>query len=69
METPRRTLAKAITWQTLGLFTMTVIGFIFTGSVSAGGSLAIASALTGVVCYMIHERVWTRVSWGRLDRS
>ena len=65
METPARTAFKAITWQICGLISMTLIGYLTTGSVSAAGSIAIASAATGFVAFFVHERVWNSVSWGR----
>lgn len=65
MDRPRRTVAKAITWQALGLLTMTGIGYVVTGSVGAGGMIAAVGAGVGTVCYVIHERVWARVRWGR----
>ena len=37
MESKARIAIKALTWQLLGLAVMIVIGFIFTGSVRAGG--------------------------------
>lgn len=67
MESPRRTIAKAVSWQTLGLFSMAVIGFLFTGSVQAAGSMAIVTTACGAVSYVLHERVWNRITWGRTD--
>jgi len=67
METRTRTLAKALSWQGVGLATMTAIGFAFTGSASAGGALALVSAAVGLVAYMAHERVWGRIGWGRVQ--
>lgn len=69
MESPRRTIAKAVSWQTLGLFTMAVIGFFFTGSIMAAGSMAIVTTFSGAVCYVLHERAWNRIVWGRIDPS
>lgn len=66
METPKRTLLKTLTWQALGLVMMTLIGFMMTGSVGVGGSIALSSAAVGAVCYMLHERAWARIAWGRL---
>ncbi len=40
MEKPIRTLAKAVSWQLLGMIVMVVIGYAFTGSVAAGGGIA-----------------------------
>ncbi|MEV8465189.1 DUF2061 domain-containing protein [Fluviibacterium sp. DFM31] len=64
-DTPLRTLAKTLTWQGLGLLTMTLIGLAITGSVSAGGTIALIGAGVGAVCYVLHERLWARVRWGR----
>ncbi|HSH43400.1 MAG TPA: DUF2061 domain-containing protein [Arenicellales bacterium] len=67
METPTRTIAKAVSWQLLGLLSMTLIGYLFTGSVMAAGSLAVVTTVIGAVCYVLHERIWNRISWGRSD--
>jgi uncharacterized membrane protein len=64
METPLRSLAKAVTWQALGLVTMTAITFALTGSLATGGAVALVSAITGAVFYILHERLWARVRWG-----
>ena len=40
METNIRTIAKALCWQGMGLIMMTLIGYLFTGSLSEGGALA-----------------------------
>lgn len=66
MESTVRTIAKAVSWQLLGLLTMTLIGYLFTGSVAAAGSLAIVTAVIGAVCYVFHERAWNRIAWGRI---
>ncbi len=65
MDTTIRLITKAITWQIMGLCTMTLIGYLYTGSFSAGGSLAVVAALTGFVGFLIHETVWSKIGWGR----
>jgi len=67
MESPTRTIAKAVSWQLLGLLSMTLIGYLFTGSVAAAGSLAVVTTIIGAVCYVLHERLWNRIAWGRID--
>lgn len=64
MESSVRSLAKAVTWQVLGLLTMTLIGFLFTGSVGDAGAIAATSSATALAAYVIHERLWQRVRWG-----
>jgi len=64
MESPKRTLAKTLTWQAIGLLSMTLIGYLVTGSVGAGGGIAAISAMTGAIFYVVHERLWARIRWG-----
>ncbi|MEM6661766.1 MAG: DUF2061 domain-containing protein [Pseudomonadota bacterium] len=65
MDTPTRTLCKAITWQISGLIMMTLIGYIAIGSFTAAGGIAVAGTVVGAVAFILHERLWNRVSWGR----
>lgn len=66
METRRRTLAKAVLWQVLGILVMALVGWAFTGSAALGGGLALSNAAIGFVTYFLYERVWARIGWGRL---
>ena len=69
MESRSRSLVKAASWQMIGLVTMSAIGTAFTGSVASGGGLALASAGVGFICFILHERVWARVLWGRKPQT
>jgi uncharacterized membrane protein len=65
MDSNKRTVAKAFCWQGLGLIVMTLIGYMFTGSATQGGALALTGAATGLVSYFLHEKLWARIRWGR----
>lgn len=65
MDTQRRTYIKAIIWNLIGLATMALVGFIATGSFAVGGMMALVNAAFGLTMYIVYERVWARVSWGR----
>ena len=67
MESPARSIVKAVTWQLLGLLTMTLLAWLVTGSMTAAGGLALGAAATGFVCFILHERIWARIRWGRLQ--
>lgn len=64
MESPKRTLAKTLSWQTVGIFTMTLVGLWQTGSLGVSLSIAISAASTGVLMFYLHERIWAQVRWG-----
>ncbi|MEM8579278.1 MAG: DUF2061 domain-containing protein [Pseudomonadota bacterium] len=60
MSPRTRILAKAVTWQTLGLIMMSVIGYVHTGSWISGGGIAITTTAIGAVTYALHEWLWER---------
>ena len=66
METPKRTLVKAVVWMAVGLVMMALVGLLFTGSVAVGGLMALVNSAIGFVSYMAYERLWSRISWGRV---
>ena len=65
METARRSWVKAVLWNVLGLLTMSGVGLAMTGSIAVGGSLALINTALGFTLYVIYERLWARVRWGR----
>ena len=69
MDSFARTWVKAVLWAALGLLTMSLVGIFFTGSLAVGGMMAVSNTLIGLSCYVIYERVWLGISWGRQDRN
>ncbi|WBU55841.1 DUF2061 domain-containing protein [Paracoccus sediminicola] len=67
METRKRSVVKAVVWQMIGLAVMTLIGLFMTGSMRVGGVMALVNTVVGLAMYLTYERVWTRISWGRVD--
>ena len=65
MDTPKRTLIKAVIWNGIGLICMALVGFVATGSVTTGGAMALVNTVIGLSLYVVYERVWARVRWGR----
>ncbi|MBC7135507.1 MAG: DUF2061 domain-containing protein [Oceanibaculum nanhaiense] len=65
METRLRTLLKACSWQLLGLLTTGLLAYALTGSFAEAGGFALVTAGTGLLCYILHERLWLAVRWGR----
>jgi len=66
METRRRSVVKAAIWNVIGFSVMTLVGFLATGSASVGGIMALVNTGLGFVTYLIYERVWAGISWGRV---
>lgn len=64
MESKLRTIAKAVTWQALGLLTTSALAWFHTGSVASALTFALSTAASGLAFFVLHERVWARVRWG-----
>ena len=65
MDSNLRTLAKAATWQISGLIVMTLVGYLFTGSLLQGGGVAVTGTAIGTLSFFLHERAWNKITWGR----
>ncbi len=65
METKRRSLVKAVIWNIIGLLMMALIGYLATGSLAVGGTMATVNTVLGFSLYLIYERVWAGIRWGR----
>ncbi|WIY25596.1 DUF2061 domain-containing protein [Parasedimentitalea psychrophila] len=65
METRVRSLVKALIWNIIGLGSMALVGFLATGSIAVGGVIALINTAIGFTLYLLYERIWSRIGWGR----
>lgn len=64
MDIPRRTWTKALTWQALGLLVMSLVNYLYLGNLQQSLGLSALLAGLGLVTYVVHEWLWSRVHWG-----
>jgi uncharacterized membrane protein len=64
-----RSLMKAISWRLVGSLDTFILTMLVTGRLRYAVSIAGVEALTKIALYYVHERVWRRVRWGRLEAS
>ena len=62
-----RSLVKAVSWRVVGSLDTFILTMIVTGKLRYAVSIAGVEALTKIGLYYVHERVWRKVSWGRLE--
>lgn len=65
MATTSRSLTKAITYRVLVVIANAVVVYTYTKSFSTAIDIAIAMAIVGTLIYFFHERLWSRVMWGK----
>lgn len=60
-----RALVKAFTWRLTGSLDTFLLSILITGNAKYAVSIATGEAVTKIVLYYVHERVWNRIEWGR----
>ena len=66
METNKRSLLKAISWQILGIIITISVAALYTGSMAQSIELTAIYTALSLIFYTLHERVWQLIPWGRL---
>lgn len=66
-ETSTRSIVKTVTWRLTGSGATFLISYIMTGNLSIAGTIAAIQITSNTVLYYIHERIWNKLKWGKLD--
>jgi uncharacterized membrane protein len=61
-----RSIVKAISWRATGTVDTIVISFIITGKIKMALSIGFVELFTKIALYYFHERLWNRISFGRV---
>ncbi|TMU50967.1 DUF2061 domain-containing protein [Flagellimonas algicola] len=64
-ESPKRSIAKSISWRIVGTLDTIIISWIITGTLSLAFSIGLVELVTKMVLYFFHERIWNTISWGK----
>jgi adenylylsulfate kinase len=65
INTRKRNIAKASTWKTLGFITLSALTYMITDSLKQMTYIAILYHLSMLIAYMLHERLWDKIRWGK----
>jgi uncharacterized membrane protein len=63
----RRSGAKAASWRTLASLDTALLALVFTGNFWTALSIGGGEVVTKLLLYVLHERVWARVPFGRVQ--
>lgn len=66
-DKPSRSLMKAISWRATGTLDTIVISYFITGQVKWALSIGFVELFTKIVLFFVHERIWNRLSFGRIS--
>ena len=65
VESPQRSLAKAVSWRITGSLDTFLISWLITGQPHIAAGITVVELITKISLYWFHERIWLKVKWGR----
>lgn len=65
-ETPFRSLIKAYSYRCCGTLTTIVISYTITGKIVVSLAIGFTEMVVKPFIYWAHERIWSRVKWGKI---
>lgn len=68
-EKPYRSLVKAVSWRVTGTVDTVVISYLITGKAKLAFSIGFVEIFTKIALYFVHERIWNKLSFGRVKPS
>ena len=63
-EKPYRSVAKTISWRTVGTLDTIIISYFITGNLVMAASIGSIEVITKMILYYFHERAWNRLKFG-----
>ena len=66
METRKRSIAKTISWRVVATILTGVVTYLLTGRLDFAVTVGLADTFVKFFIYYVHERMWTRISYGKV---
>jgi len=66
IDTRLRSLVKTISWRLTGSGATFIISWLISGNFVVAGSIAALQIVTNTILYFFHERLWNKITWGRI---
>ena len=63
-EKPYRSVAKTISWRTVGTLDTVIVSYFITGNLVMAASIGSIEVITKMILYYFHERVWNKLKFG-----
>ncbi|MHC1635402.1 MAG: DUF2061 domain-containing protein [Candidatus Methanospirareceae archaeon] len=64
-----RSWTKSFTWRVLGIVILVLISYFVTGSLAKASVITFVFHGIRVVLYVLHERAWELIEWGRSEET
>lgn len=68
-EKSYRSIAKSVSWRTIGTIDTIIISFVITGKAGLALSIGGVEVFTKMALYYLHERTWNKIKFGRIKHT
>jgi len=68
-EKSYRSIAKSVSWRTIGTIDTIIISFIITGKPGLALSIGGVEVFTKMALYYLHERTWNKIKFGKIRNT
>jgi uncharacterized membrane protein len=69
METTQRSVVKAISWRVLATIITSSIVLLVSGQWEFAATIGLIDTTLKFFIYLAHERMWNRISFGRVEKQ
>ncbi len=66
METPKRSIAKTFSWRVVATIITGAVTYFLTGRLDFAVTVGLADTFVKFFTYYAHERIWSRISYGKV---
>jgi len=66
MDTKKRSLAKSVVWRIIAIVVLGTVSYFVTEDWKQVTVITVLFNCLQVVLYYSHERIWSRISWGKM---
>jgi uncharacterized membrane protein len=66
LETPKRSIAKTVSWRAVATIITGSVTWFLTGRLDFAVTIGLADTLVKFFTYYAHERMWSRISYGKV---
>jgi len=68
-ESKKRSIVKAVSYRLFSSTYTVIISYAITGIWTAAFSIGVIEFVTKIFNYFIHERIWGRIKWGKIEQD
>jgi hypothetical protein len=68
-STWKRALAKSAAWKVIGVLALVLVSWAAGINATQIGKITFAYHVITLILYVIHERFWNKVKWGKIHKT